>query len=314
MIKNPWLEIIVPQEQICARRIDSSHPLDFFWGRDVFGHKLLILESPLGLIQHAIPRIKGIEIKKFVDSNVGRLIFELKVNSEWEIFLTLCQDLVNSTSSVLSPDQGIAVIVRRLERWRDFLQTAREGLSEQEIKGLIGELVFLKNHLGPQVGFCNAVMAWQGPKGFPHDFCVDKMVFEIKCTSGSKQSLIHINSAEQLTSPPNMCLWLYVLKVNPCSNPEDALNLPSLVEEIKGLLEGSCLEKFNDLLMNVGYFYLERYEQINFTILDDAFYEVKGDFPRLTQLDLIKGITNLSYCIDLNECEDYRNSNYPGAI
>ena len=45
-MNNPWEKITPPSEDVSARRVDHTHPLDLFWARDHLGHYLLIYEFP----------------------------------------------------------------------------------------------------------------------------------------------------------------------------------------------------------------------------------------------------------------------------
>ncbi|PKL48587.1 MAG: hypothetical protein CVV42_08935 [Candidatus Riflebacteria bacterium HGW-Riflebacteria-2] len=303
MSSNPWQDILVPEENICARRIDHAHPLDFFWGRDIYGNNLLILETTSESVNIELPRVKGIELKRVRFDDNMRFILVLREKSEWEIFLTLCLDLVNSTASVKNVPDGMSIVVRRLLRWKDFLKTSRLLMSESEVKGLIGEIYFLSRYLAPKFGLEPAINAWMGPDGNPQDFLLNKKAIEVKCTCGSNNSTIHITSVEQLTSQENVDLWLYVLSLTPGDNSADAITLPSIIKEISDQISASAFEKFNNKLLQLGYCYSESYENMRYFILKDAFYKIDNEFPRITSECLKEGIGKVNYSISLEKCQ-----------
>jgi len=43
-MNNPWENINPPSKDVSARRVDHTHNLDLFWGRDHLGHYLFIYE------------------------------------------------------------------------------------------------------------------------------------------------------------------------------------------------------------------------------------------------------------------------------
>ena len=55
----PWEEIQTPTSEINRLRVDQSHPHDFFWGKDVSGHYLLVLRFDAALLN-------DIKIRKIV--------------------------------------------------------------------------------------------------------------------------------------------------------------------------------------------------------------------------------------------------------
>ena len=110
----------------------------------------------------------------------------LKEDGNWEIFLSLCNDLIQATRQTDDTSSAVKAILRRLTRWQEFLKKSRINvLSEEEIKGLIGELIFIKNHLIPAFGNDQAIKYWQGPEGLPQDFNVNDSAIEVKCQNGA---------------------------------------------------------------------------------------------------------------------------------
>jgi len=306
-MRNPWKEIKLPTKDVSALRADPQHPLDLFWAMDNIGRYLFIYEYPSNsdVIINDPPELEGIDvISMTVDSN-SRLILVLKEKINWELFLALCNDLINSTIHINSPKTASSTILQRLRRWNEFLKKKRlDILSEEKIKGLIGELLFIKRHLIPTYGICDPIDFWIGPEGTPQDFNINNSTVEVKCQSGGSNPTIKISSAEQLFSQlPN--LFLYVVTLGKSSfDSTDSLNLPILISDIVNRLEteSNHLNKFQDKLMEVGYYYSDKYLDYNYILSNENMYKIIDDFPRICPNDLKDGITKLTYNVSLSEC------------
>ena len=215
---NPWKEIDIPKYDILSRRVIADHPLNLFWGKDSYGKFLFIYEfsSPNNLPDR-YPNLKGIQVHLLTpdqaDADKYMLILILKDNSDWHIFLSLCNDIISATAEFEKKSQATSIILRRLKRWQDFLQKANsELLPEKTIKGLIGELFFLQKHLCTHYGVGAAVQFWQGPEDMPQDFNVQNTAIEVKCQLGTTTPHIRISSADQLCAQlPEMYLYVITL-------------------------------------------------------------------------------------------------------
>ncbi len=317
LLNNPWEEIKVPSHDLLYRRIDPEHPLKLLRARDTYGRFLFIYEFPFSdQIPDKFPVLNGIDIHLRVPEEGKRgpcmLLLVLKDKKEWQIFLSLCNDIVSSTRQLEQHAQATRVIVRRLKRWQIFLQRSRSGLlPEKEIKGLIGELLFIKKHLVPSFGAGQAVQFWQGPEDSPQDFNVHNCAIEIKCQLGTSTPKVQISSADQLCSQlPEMYLYVITLgKMEP--EAKDVVNLPILVKELREQLEidsPSDLEQFNNLLYQTGYIDSEEYEQFSYIPVSEKMFEVIVGFPRICPEELLAGIERVTYNIKLADCEAYTAS------
>ena len=188
-MSNPWEEIKTPLSNYNVRRADAEHPYDFFWAKDVSGDYLFIFQCDSEIsFPNKIPALAGVEVllPKNEKDNKTRLILKLTSRDDWDIFHSLCRDLVSATASSPNEETVAVVIVRRLERWHLFLKKNRPKLmSEAEQKGLIGELLFLKDYIFPQYAISDALSFWQGPSGASQDFNIGDFAVEVKCQIGT---------------------------------------------------------------------------------------------------------------------------------
>lgn len=314
---NPWEKISIPTRDIYSRRVDSEHPLNLFWGKDPMGHFLFIYDfSTPDHLPDKFPTLNGIKIHllKPENNNNGKYMLILLLNDkkDWQIFLSLCNDIITATSEFEQPSHATKVILRRLKRWQEFLQLPRSGLlPEKTIKGLIGELLYISMHLQPVFGIEQAIQYWQGPDDLPQDFNVNSCAVEVKTQLGSTIPKVQVSSADQLcTQLPEMYLHVFTLgKTDP--QADDAVNLPNLIERIKQKLEEespSSFERFSNLLYQTGYVDSEDYLQFSYILASQQSYFVEKGFPRICPDILMQGVNNVRYDINLLDCEPYIGS------
>jgi len=313
-MNNPWEKISIPAQDVFSRRVDHTHPLNLFWARDTYGRFLFIYEfiSPDSL-PDKFPLLNGIDIRLVTPeqhhSGNYMLLLILKDKNDWQIFSSLCNDIIASTREYEKNNQATRIILRRLKRWQEFLQKSRsELLSENEIKGLIGELLFIVKHLAPAFGIGQAIDYWQGPEDTPQDFNIENCAVEIKCQLGTTAPNVHISSAEQLCTQLSE-MFLYVVTLGKAdAEVEKVVSLPILISHIRHGLETaapSALERFNNLIYQTGYMDLEEYSEYNYLLSAEQMFSVIPGFPRICPIDLAPGIGKLNYNINLLDCEPF---------
>ncbi len=313
-MNNPWKEISIPAHDVFSRRVDHTHPLNLFWARDPYGRFLFIYEfvSPDNL-PDKFPLLNGIEVRLLTpeqhQSNNYMLLLILKDKKDWQIFSSLCSDIIASTREFDKNNQATRIILRRLKRWQEFLQKSRsELLSEKEIKGLIGELLFIVKHLAPAFGMGQAIQFWQGAEDMPQDFNIENCAVEVKCQLGTTAPSVHISSADQLCTQLST-MYLYVVTLGKTdAEAENVVNLPTLIGQIRHELETaapSALERFNNLIYQTGYMDLDEYYEYSYLFSTEQMFFVGQGFPRLCPSDLVHGIIRLSYDINLLDCEPF---------
>lgn len=309
-LTNPWQIIPRSTQNLNVLRVDANHPLEFFWSVDKLGNYLLICNELTCKTIPVFPELQGIKVALPQDKSDGVRQFALllKDNSEWELFYAICNDIVECTRQATS-DTGLAIILRRLGNWHQFLRREKSGLlNEEQIKGLLGELIFIRKWLAPSFGWDKAISFWCGPLGTPQDFSVDDAVIEVKAQLSVTRAEVKISSAEQLTPQANR-MHLHVLTFGKASEKnDDTYSLPDLVHEIRTVLIQSpdVLEMFSELLLDVGYVDSQHYESYVYTLVDENTYEVKEGFPRITTSYLPSGIVKINYNISLEDCAGFK--------
>lgn len=313
-MKNPWDEIEKPDVDFNVKLVGESHPLRLYWGRDTQGRYLFIYESAPGMIpdRKSLPKLAGITVAVAFSASNTKLVLILNDTVNWELFHCLCEDLLRATSATEKDEHGSVIFLRRLSRWQQFLKRERSGLlSNEAIKGLIGELLFLTDKVASSFSWSDAVNFWKGPEDAPQDFAVHDTAVEIKCQSGGSKPSVRITSAEQLVPQlPKGFLAVYTI-ASADPGEQEAFTLNGLVAGIRSKLQAepeSTRERFEDLLFMTGYTTREEYDEQFFMRIALKCYHIAEGFPRIEMSSIPDGIERLSYALRLESCAPFEGA------
>jgi putative PD-(D/E)XK family protein DUF4420 len=313
MTNNPWSAIQKPSVDFNVRLVDEVHPLRLFWGVDAKSRYLFAYDAAANELpqKRSLPNLSGLEVYVVSQGTRGKLVLVLQNNSNWELFYALCSDLVRATASITDESAGSLILIRRLQRWQELLKRTRASiLTPDQIKGLMGELLFLRDPLAIVFGYDLAVAAWRGPEDGPQDFAINETAVEVKCQSGGSKPMVRISSADQLSPQlPRGYLVVYTLAGQ---GPDElgSLSLNSLVSTIREDLGGTSTatrERFEDLLYMAGYLTREEYDDHRFSVVSVKSYQLADGFPRIVNSGLHAGIEFVSYSIRLEACASFQS-------
>jgi hypothetical protein len=306
-MNNPWTELTDGEPNGVFKRAGSAHPLDFFWGKDPNGAYMFMFESERRLDNKAFPSIRGISLSV----QGQRLFLVLNDNANWSMFHAVCLSLMRSTKTITRGDtnRAVSTVMNKLSRWQNFLGKKKSTLNEKQVKGLIGELLFLRDYLGEYYGLGDAVSFWMGPTGAPQDFSANDIAYEVKCQEGVSEPYIGISSELQLCTQLNQ-LVLFVLTVGKLSDErENGVSLDNLIESIRFKLQSESpnqLEVFEDRLIDAGCYGAD--DDIvtrRYLVSKRRLYEVGEGFPRICPETLPEGLEKVRYRVSLNRIETY---------
>lgn len=307
---NPWAEIKVPAAGFNNLRVDSAHLHDFFWGRDIQGHCLLLLEIEEQLTEYLEKRLvalRGVrtDIRRLPDSRIF-FILCLQNTEDADIFYRLCVDLIDRTRQVIGQKAAIDVIHMRLKRWKAFLSSNKNNLlTAHEVQGLFAELDFLHSCLITSDAQTTLIEGWQGPLEAPHDFVFGDFAVEIKSVSGSQKNHVRISSENQLITHLDR-LFLHVIFLAEFHDCKQGISLNQMVARIRNMIsDADNIDLFDSRLHDAGYIELRDYDTPCFSVTQQKTYIVKEDFPRITPETLCNGLTNVSYDISLLSIESF---------
>lgn len=252
-------------------------------------------------------RLVGAEVivvTHFKDLDEYYLRFSLTNPELLEYFCTFCQDLIESTSDVEDDVAAYKKLCNRFLAWKKLFKPSHSKLTDVEIMGLIGELLFLQGYLMPKYGAENAILSWMGPEKTHKDFSTEDVWYEIKTISVGKEN-VRISSIEQLDGDTKGYLVIYgVEKMSPTYDGVKLNNLVfSVMEQINSIF---IKEIFFEKLSDYGYCYNNEYDNYVYEIRTEDSYEVSEDFPRVKRSALPIAIGKAQYDLILSELEPYK--------
>ena len=286
------------------RRVSNSHPLDLYIGKDVSARPTLLLISSNEPSHIFSSKLIGVHAGKRADERWA-LSFSLSDPKFEDIFYHFCDDIVESSADISDRDKGTLFICGRYVKWQELLKKNSSGLlSFAEIKGLVGELTFLKRVLFEKYTPQKALLSWIGPYKADQDFVCPESWYEVKAVVSGAES-VHISSVEQLdTEMPGELVIVYLDKTSR-SDP-NRITLNNLVDEItENLPSGDERRILRDILIEQGYIHRDEYDEYAFKYAGHTRYAVTGDFPALRRKDIPESVTNAQYTISLASISEY---------
>lgn len=276
-----------------------EHPLDWYVRYATKDHKSVVIvsEDPADKISSS----KSIEAACNLRKDGKYAISFTLVNREQEdVFISMSSDIIEFSRVEQSPRESLKKVLRRYAAWLKLLDHRRNALmSTNAQKGLLAELIFLKeeieNGLQPSV----AIAGWIGPDGADQDFVYENGWHEIKAT-GASASQITISSVEQLDNPDEG--ELVVFRIDKCAPAyPGAVTLYAMVHRLYGLLTASvgALDDFVLKLGSAGYIDMLDYDKDHFSVSSRCSYIVDTAFPRISRSELPVEVVNAEYQLDL---------------
>ena len=303
MREDPWLKI-EPAPQIVGLRIEGRHPLHVYWTRRRDGACGVLFKGfPAGSLPSDLPRLREVLIEGN-DSDPTSLALFLEDQAHKEVFHLLCRDIVDASSRAPDPVRSIATVLRRLDHWQAMLAAGNDNeLTEQEVRGLIGELTVL-DRVSEHVGIEGGIQAWVAPDDHPQDFALPLGLIEVKCRLAGSRQTATISSLEQL-EPSGQPLLLVAIECAP------DVQAPSLNAIVGALLEratlagGGCRDSLDLALLRRGYKHSPRYESHCYRITGIRSFAVAPTFPRLARSTTDMRVRSATYCLDLTGLSEF---------
>jgi len=263
----------------------------------------------------ALPKWRGLSIKIEYYEKLALLkghsylVIRQESEQSTEIFEVVLQNVVDHLMTREPNDTIFSVVYRALDRWRIFFQKGGyRKLTDEQQRGLFGELWYIKDWLNrfptdpPLI-----VEQWEGPTSGRIDFKHSNRGVEIKSAINKLTKTIKISNENQLKLTNAVSsIYLYICFIEPSKT--HGISLQTLVNEIRAAISSRSdrlLLKFNDLLEDLR-FKGEDYTDSFFFVDKVEVYEASTNFPRISQEELPKGISHVSYNIDLTHCAEFQ--------
>ena len=284
-------------------RIDNVHILELHLGLDEKGRKAIELRYPF--TPRKVTGTSAIEVNQYKKAKYNTIRFSLIDEEISGLFYKFCEDLIEQTKDLKEESAGYQAIVNRFFQWKKmFVLSKNTFLTEPEIMGLIGEILFLRGPLADEIGLSSALKSWSGQELTHKDFsCSDKW-YEVKTISRGNSS-VRISSLEQLDSDKDGQLVIYSLeKMSPAYN---GISLNKLILETRQMFMSG--DESDDFLAKValqGYEYNNYYDEFVYEVSNFVRYMVGYDFPKLTHKNVPMAISKANYDISLSDIMNFR--------
>lgn len=233
----------------------------------------------------------------------GKFNLSLSLLSENEtaVFIEMCRDLLSFAENAQDESEALKNFWLRYNHWQNlFAAATNDLLSEERQRGLIGELLFLREQIINGRSLKEAVAGWLGPLKEHQDFSYGEAWYEIKTVTEQAEK-VRIPSIEQLSLETPGELVVYRL-----TKTSDGFTLNSTVKNLSELLSKNpaAAQKFEVLLFQTGYVEREDYSEHNYRLAQSMRFTVDENFPRLTRNNLPSAIVEASYTLNLRELEE----------
>lgn len=314
ILKTKWEQVsTVPETGYVSLRIDGICIPDLFIGKNSDGNRCLILEVPPE-IEIKFKQLSKENLKAYFHKQEQCIILELLDSYYFELFNELTVSLYNVLFQIKDPKESTDNFILTINKWSAFLSGKKsKDLSEEEIKGVIGELVCLDRWIREDENEqINQILeGWRGPYDETYDFEFEDRTIEVKSKS-VHSSEVRISNEYQLDPLPSKNLSLCVVSLMPNQNGFD---IAAIIDSIRNniLSVGGDITIFYTALAEKNLFSnsFSNYKQYRYKIpLIEVFDANSRDFPALRKSDLKSGLRNLRYILGLVECSDYLEEQY----
>lgn len=283
-------------------RLDDNEEIQLYIGKDANGRYAFEFRgrfTPTRIVSSEVISVAQTKYDTFLS-----LCFSLENPDLLEYFCTFCEDLVESTKDIRDDNIAYRTLCARYLSWKRLFKPHQGRLSEQEIMGLIGELLYLKDVLFDKLGIAASIDGWTGIEYMHKDFSFDDEWHEVKAISSGKGS-VRISSIEQLDSNVDGTLVVYELeRMSPSFN---GIRLNSLVADILTRIAANPIKDvFMTKLSQCSYDFAPDYDNFVYSMTGLQRYAVTQDFPRLMRNNIPISIQRVQYEIILAEIEPYK--------
>lgn len=268
------------------------------------GKRCLILSLPSN--KHL--DFKGIQkenlsIEYFREKNL--IVLQLTDSDFNDLFDDLVLSLYHGIKNISQVDEYSNHFIQTFYRWSEFFEDKKSDLlSEDAIKGIMGELLILKllitAPVKPEINFL--LKAWTGLYDKGNDFELESKNLEVKSKSPSGID-IRIASEFQLEVSPGKGLELFVVSL--LSDFTVGIHIGDLILEIKKLVQESsgdntilwkALSQKNITAKNVSQYGRYRFKPVNWISYNCA----DENFPKLSRSTIPVEISGLKYLLRTN--------------
>lgn len=290
------------------RKINVDTKVNVYFGFNKNGGKRISFLSSCR--PYTIESTKLIDVLQLSESeNVYWTCFDLVDSNAESVYYSLIEDLIKSILPCQDELSCMKEIKNRFLIWKKMLGRAVvNGMTEEKVRGLFGELYFLYNYMKPKYTLDSSVKAWGGPDGDSKDFTIDNQWYEVKAV-GTSTNEVKITSLIQLDSdvPGDLSIVRIEAMSDAFSNGMSSLEeLVTLI--LREIEDQSVKDLFVSKLDKLKYTPLDNAVRMRFKAHDINLYLVDDNFPRITAKDIkYPEIDKISYSIYIKAIERFKD-------
>lgn len=287
------------------QRVEISYPIAWYIGLDGNNRYSLFAITDTQPPIVSSTKMINVFIGNRRDGKYG-ITFSLNEKRHLELFVHFCEDLISYSSNITSPKSAADYICSRYIQWQKaFKKTDGKILSFEQIKGLVGELYFLKMKMMPEYGAEKAIESWSGIDATDQDFVCEDTWYEIKSTVSGSPS-VKISSVEQLDA--DRMGHLVVIRLDKTSEADTSkLTLNNMVELVVESIPVKVLQdRLQSRLLAYGYYYDKAYDRIGFKYNGMTMYRVDKSFPCLRKSQIPVSVQNVKYELSLAAIDTFK--------
>ena len=248
----------------------------------------------------------------------GAYLFLTVTDVEYEdLFGKFCADLLSVMDGVTSPSAALSRLARRYAAWRSFWRNKHGAMSENQVRGLAGELLYFRRCLDDGMSPTKLTAGWLGPEGGDQDFVFKDSWAEIK-TVRQAASEVEIASLEQLVNPSSVEEdgevdgRLVVIRLHGAPSGENSFTLSELYEDVLKRLADYPRETERFMtsvdLTGADMQNGDRETKLRLQVVEWSVYQVnKEGFPRIVRDDkLPSAVTKLRYKLSIPALDPWK--------
>jgi len=309
-IEEKWLSVDYSgPSEFEFKRLDADCRSELNIGLNLKFDRCLILELPRGVdaeIQSLT--MENLTLSYYNETNY--IVVQLLDSSYNDLFNDLILSIYQHIHLLSSPSEYIQAFIHTFHKWTGFFDTRKAGkLQPDELKGIFGELLFLRDLLSTTgaLKFNEILSSWRGPYGQSKDFVTNMKDTEVKTIDTIKND-IAISSEYQLEPEPGKTIELAVVAVE--ADFLNGISLKTLVSDLKNLIiekQGDTTILFEALFQKgLSVRNLFEYDNFRFRPLSLTVYDCcRKDFPKISRSTLVPEIFQVSFHLRLSLLNDF---------
>lgn len=272
-------------------------------GYNNVGERCLLLELPNSLRKEFKQEEKeNLSLRYFAKEHCLCIILNDDFFSD--LFDDLILSIYSKTYEIVVAKEYAELFVMHFFKWSAFFELkSQRGLSSAQIKGLFGELVFLREQIAKSEFTIDQVLnSWRGPYDVGHDFVNEYIDFEIK-TIEVGRNCVNISSEYQLEHDSGKELELVLVVVD--TDIISGLSIADIAHEIKKMVfqrlgdQSIFLAALSQKGLDIKS--LSLYDSFKFITRYLTYYRASDEeFPKLLRSTLPDEVFETLYSIRLN--------------